>query len=46
MRYLVANEWAKTAEDILYRRTKHYLHLTEAERTAFIAWFDNANFTA
>lgn len=31
-----------TAEDILYRRTKHYLHLTEAERAAFVEWFDNA----
>ncbi|HLP70844.1 MAG TPA: glycerol-3-phosphate dehydrogenase [Rhizobium sp.] len=40
VRYLVANEWAMTAEDILYRRTKHCLHLTEAEKTAFVAWFD------
>ena len=41
-RYLVENEWAQTAEDILYRRTKHYLHLTEAERAAFADWFDAA----
>jgi glycerol-3-phosphate dehydrogenase len=40
VRYLVANEWAMTAEDILYRRTKHCLHLTEAEKAAFVAWFD------
>ncbi|APX68299.1 MULTISPECIES: glycerol-3-phosphate dehydrogenase [unclassified Brucella] len=46
VRYLVAREWAKTAEDILYRRTKHYLHLTEAERAAFVEWFDNANLVA
>ncbi len=46
VRYLVSKEWAKTANDILYRRTKHYLHLTEAERTAFIAWFDNAKLAA
>lgn len=45
-RYLVAREWAKTAEDILNRRTKHYLHLTEAERAAFVQWFDNAHITA
>ena len=39
-RYLIAKEWALTAEDILFRRTKHYLHLTAAERTAFTDWFD------
>jgi D-erythritol 1-phosphate dehydrogenase len=38
-KYLVENEWAQTADDILYRRTKHYLHLTEAERRAFSEWF-------
>jgi glycerol-3-phosphate dehydrogenase len=37
--YLVAREWARTPEDILLRRTKHYLHLSEAERTAFAEWF-------
>ena len=41
-RYLVASEWAQTADDILYRRTKHYLHLTPAERAAFADWFDTA----
>jgi glycerol-3-phosphate dehydrogenase len=39
-RYLAQKEWAMTAEDVLYRRTKHYLHLTEAERAEFSAWFD------
>ncbi len=43
VRYLTAKEWARSAEDILYRRTKHYLHLTEAERAAFTAWFDAAS---
>jgi len=38
--YLVAHEWAQTAEDILWRRTKHRLHLTEAEQAAFAEWFD------
>ncbi|NNH29890.1 glycerol-3-phosphate dehydrogenase [Rhizobium sp. SEMIA 4085] len=33
-RYLVATEWAATAEDILYRRTHHYLHLSDAARAA------------
>lgn len=39
-RYLVAKEWARSADDVLLRRTKHYLHLTEAEKAAFTAWFD------
>jgi glycerol-3-phosphate dehydrogenase len=38
-RYLVENEWAMTAEDVLWRRTKHRLHLTEAEQVAFEDWF-------
>jgi glycerol-3-phosphate dehydrogenase len=40
VRYLVGEEWARTPEDILLRRTKHYLHLTEAEKKAFAAWFE------
>jgi glycerol-3-phosphate dehydrogenase len=38
-RYLVAREWAQTAEDVLWRRTKHRLHLTPAEQKAFADWF-------
>ena len=45
-RYLVASEWAETPEDILYRRTKHYLHLTEGERAAFVDWFNAARLAA
>ena len=45
-RYLVASEWAETPEDILYRRTKHYLHLTEGERAAFADWFNAARLAA
>lgn len=41
-RYLVTKEWAMTADDVLYRRTKHYLHLTEAEIADFRTWFDGA----
>jgi D-erythritol 1-phosphate dehydrogenase len=37
-RFLIADEWAEEADDILERRTKHGLHLTDAERTAFAAW--------
>ncbi|MAU21437.1 MAG: glycerol-3-phosphate dehydrogenase [Martelella sp.] len=39
-RYLVEHEWARTAEDVLWRRTKHRLHLSDAEQAAFTAWFD------
>jgi glycerol-3-phosphate dehydrogenase len=39
VRYLVENEWAMTAEDVLWRRTKHRLHLSEAEQAAFAEWF-------
>ena len=35
-------EWARTAEDVLIRRTKHGLHLTEAEKAAFEAWWADA----
>ncbi len=37
-RWLVAREWAQTAEDILQRRTKHGLFLTPEEQTAFADW--------
>ena len=32
--YLKANEWAQTSEDILWRRTKLGLHMSDAEITA------------
>jgi glycerol-3-phosphate dehydrogenase len=37
-RFLMAEEWATTAEDIVMRRTKHALHMTAAERETFAAW--------
>jgi glycerol-3-phosphate dehydrogenase len=37
-RYLMAREWAQTAEDILTRRTKHNLHLSADQQAAFTAW--------
>ena len=40
VRYLVNKEWAMTAEDVLWRRTKHRLHLSEAEQAAFADWFN------
>lgn len=40
VRYLVASEWAQTPEDVLHRRTKQELHMTEDERAAFASWFN------
>jgi glycerol-3-phosphate dehydrogenase len=37
--YLAQNEWATTAEDILWRRTKCGLAMTPAERDTFATWF-------
>lgn len=39
-RYLVEYEWALTAEDVLWRRTKHHLHLSKDQQTVFTQWFD------
>jgi glycerol-3-phosphate dehydrogenase len=33
--YLRKNEWAQTADDVLWRRTKCGLHMTSAQREAF-----------
>ena len=42
-RFLLRTEWARTAEDILDRRTKHGLHLTAAERATFARWLAGLN---
>ncbi|NAZ36369.1 glycerol-3-phosphate dehydrogenase [Rubellimicrobium sp. CFH 75288] len=41
-RHLAAEEWARTPEDVLLRRTKHHLHLTPAEHAAFREWWSGA----
>ena len=38
VRYLVQNEWAETAEDILWRRTKLGLRMTESDVNHLDAW--------
>lgn len=43
VRYLQQAEWAQTADDILWRRTKRGLHMTESERGALAAWLDTAS---
>jgi glycerol-3-phosphate dehydrogenase len=37
-RFLLRTEWARSAEDILERRTKHGLHLSVSERASFEQW--------
>jgi glycerol-3-phosphate dehydrogenase len=39
-RFLIETEWARTAADILERRTKHGLRLDAAERKAFEEWVE------
>ena len=38
--YLINHEWATSAEDILWRRSKLGLHMSETERAAFTDWFN------
>jgi glycerol-3-phosphate dehydrogenase len=40
--YFVTEEWAETAEDILWRRTKCGLHMTPAQREAVAAFMKGA----
>lgn len=37
--YLCAQEWAQSAEDVLWRRSKLGLHMTSAERDKVAGWF-------
>ena len=37
--FLMEEEWARTADDILERRTKHGLHMSADQRAAFEGWF-------
>lgn len=38
VRYLIEHEWARSAEDILWRRSKLGLHMKESETAALDAW--------
>ena len=40
--FLITEEWAQSADDIVLRRTKHGLHLTAAEIAAFRDWMAGA----
>jgi len=37
-RWLINREWAETAEDMLYRRTKHGIFMSPAEREGVESW--------
>ena len=39
-RYLIEQEWARSAEDILERRSKHGLHLSAEQRADVEAWLE------
>jgi glycerol-3-phosphate dehydrogenase len=39
-RHLLTREFARTADDILWRRTKIGLHMNTAERAAFARWVE------
>lgn len=41
--YLINHEWATSADDILWRRSKLGLHMSESERDAFTDWFASHN---
>lgn len=43
--YCVAHEWAMSAEDLLWRRTKAGLHMTAAQRDHFVLWFSGVRVT-
>lgn len=40
VRYLVTHEWARTADDVLWRRSKLGLHLSPDEAARLAAWLD------
>ncbi|MBY0367036.1 MAG: hypothetical protein K2X12_12390, partial [Burkholderiaceae bacterium] len=42
LRHLVDNEWARSAEDVLWRRSKLGLHLTTTQQAAVADWLGQA----
>jgi glycerol-3-phosphate dehydrogenase len=46
LHYLQREEWAHTADDVLWRRSKLGLHLTEAQRAAVADWMETHALTA
>lgn len=40
LRYLTRHEWARTADDVLFRRTKQGLHLSDPEKIDVANWME------
>lgn len=43
--YLVRNEFARSADDVLKRRSKLYLHLSAEEQDKVVHWFERVDFS-
>jgi glycerol-3-phosphate dehydrogenase len=41
LRYLVRDEWARSADDVLWRRTKLGLHFSAQEQQSVVQWFES-----
>jgi glycerol-3-phosphate dehydrogenase len=39
LHYLCEHEWARDADDVLWRRSKLGLHLSDSDRNAVERWF-------
>jgi len=46
LRYLRTHEWARSADDVLWRRSKLGLHFTPAERAAVAQWWARSSVPA
>ena len=46
LRYLIANEWARDADDVLWRRTKCGMHMTPAQRERVAQFMHNVGTAA
>lgn len=45
LRYLMREEWARCADDVLWRRSKLGLHFTGVQRQAVADWFEQQALT-
>ncbi len=45
LRYMVREEWARCADDVLWRRSKLGLHLTSVQHGAVADWFERPSLT-
>ncbi|MEP3421760.1 MAG: glycerol-3-phosphate dehydrogenase [Erythrobacter sp.] len=45
LEYLIRSEFARSADDVLLRRSKLYLHLSDAEQESVRDWFDRTDWS-